>query len=86
MKSFKRKLRSVGLKKIVTRTHLSCSFIKDCFCKFAVRAIMEGLRKEELKNNIRTTIISPGAVNTELTETITDKYLKEAFDKLSRSS
>ena len=26
--------------------------------KFAVRAIMEGLRKEEQKNNIRTTIIS----------------------------
>jgi NADP-dependent 3-hydroxy acid dehydrogenase YdfG len=50
--------------------------------KFAVRAIMEGLRKEELKNNIRTTIISPGAVNTELTDTITDKYLKEAFDKI----
>jgi NADP-dependent 3-hydroxy acid dehydrogenase YdfG len=27
--------------------------------KFAVRAISEGLRKEELGNNIRTTIISP---------------------------
>lgn len=50
--------------------------------KFAVRAIMEGLRKEELKNNIRTTIISPGAVDTELTDTITDKYLKEAFKKV----
>lgn len=50
--------------------------------KFAVRAIMEGLRKEELKNNIRTTIISPGAVHTELTDTITDKYLKEAFEKV----
>ncbi|WP_428911710.1 SDR family oxidoreductase [Niallia sp. Krafla_26] len=50
--------------------------------KFAVRAIMEGLRKEEFKNNIRTTIISPGAVNTELTETITDTHLKEAFDKI----
>jgi NADP-dependent 3-hydroxy acid dehydrogenase YdfG len=50
--------------------------------KFAVRAIMEGLRKEEFKNNIRTTIISPGAVNTELTETITDTNLKVAFDKV----
>ena len=50
--------------------------------KFAVRAIMEGLRKEEFKNNIRTTIISPGAVNTELTETITDTNLKASFDKV----
>ncbi len=33
--------------------------------KFAVRAITEGLRIE-LDNNIRTTIISPGAVNSEL--------------------
>ena len=50
--------------------------------KFSVRAIMEGLRKEEFKNNIRTTIISPGAVNTELTETITDTNLKASFDKI----
>jgi NADP-dependent 3-hydroxy acid dehydrogenase YdfG len=50
--------------------------------KVAVRTIMEGLRKEEYKNNIRTTIISPGAVNTELTETITDTNLKAAFDNI----
>ncbi|MDF2911638.1 MAG: oxidoreductase, partial [Sporolactobacillus laevolacticus] len=36
-----------------------------CGTKFAVRAIMEGLRQEERENNIRTTIVSPGAVDTE---------------------
>ena len=41
--------------------------------KWAVRAISEGLRQEVKPWNIRTTIISPGAVATELTETITDQ-------------
>lgn len=51
--------------------------------KFAVRAITEGLRKEEsARNNIRTTIISPGAVATELTETITDEDLQPGVGKL----
>jgi NADP-dependent 3-hydroxy acid dehydrogenase YdfG len=40
--------------------------------KHAVRVISEGLRQEVKPHNIRTTIISPGAVATELTETITD--------------
>jgi len=34
--------------------------------KFAVRAIAEGLRKEVKAYNIRSTILSPGAVDTEL--------------------
>jgi NADP-dependent 3-hydroxy acid dehydrogenase YdfG len=50
--------------------------------KFAVRAITEGLRKEESPNNIRTTIISPGAVATELPNTITDEDLKAKFEDL----
>lgn len=50
--------------------------------KFAVRAITEGLRKEESANNIRTTIISPGAVDTELPHTITDEELKSKFKEL----
>jgi NADP-dependent 3-hydroxy acid dehydrogenase YdfG len=42
--------------------------------KFAVRAISEGLRQEiSPKSNIRTTIISPGSVKTELRDTITDE-------------
>ena len=36
--------------------------------KFAVRAITEGLRMEHKADNIRCTIISPGAVATELVE------------------
>ena len=38
--------------------------------KYAVRAIMEGLRQEEKDNGIRSTIVSPGAVKTELVNTI----------------
>jgi len=43
--------------------------------KFAVRAISEGLR-QEAGNTIRVTIISPGAVQTELAETISSAELK----------
>lgn len=46
--------------------------------KFAVQAITEGLRKEEHVNNIRTTIISPGTIATELLESISDLELKSA--------
>jgi NADP-dependent 3-hydroxy acid dehydrogenase YdfG len=42
-----------------------------CGTKFAVRAITEGLRREA-KPHVRTTIISPGAVESELANTITD--------------
>jgi len=49
--------------------------------KFAVRAISEGLRKEEAANNIRSTIISPGMVKSELTETI-DPNFKPMVDKM----
>ena len=51
--------------------------------KFAVRAISEGLR-QEAGNSIRVTIISPGAVQTELAETISSADLKKrvmAFQK-----
>ena len=41
--------------------------------KHAVRAISEGLRQEVKPYNLRTTIISPGAVATELPNTITDE-------------
>jgi NADP-dependent 3-hydroxy acid dehydrogenase YdfG len=43
--------------------------------KHAVRVISEGLRQEVKPYNIRSTIISPGAVDTELPETITDKVV-----------
>lgn len=46
--------------------------------KFAVRAIMEGLRQEQHKNNIRTTIISPGSVATELYNSIGNEDNRKA--------
>jgi len=51
--------------------------------KFAVRAITEGLRMEHKADNIRCTIISPGAVATELpegsSEEDTRKNLREFY-------
>lgn len=44
--------------------------------KFAVRAICEGLRQEVKAYNIRTTILSPGAVKTELLDHISDEAVK----------
>lgn len=56
-----------------------------CGTKFAARVIMEGLGKELANTNIRTTSISPGIVDTELTDTITDddamNMLKEGLFK-----
>ncbi|HUC50238.1 MAG TPA: SDR family oxidoreductase [Xanthobacteraceae bacterium] len=40
--------------------------------KHAVRALSEGLRQEVKPYNIRTTMISPGAVATELPDSVTD--------------
>jgi len=45
--------------------------------KHAVRALSEGLRQEVKPYNIRTTVISPGAVDTELPNTITDPETAE---------
>lgn len=45
--------------------------------KFAVNAISEALRQELMEDNIRITIIEPGAVATELTDHITDEEAKE---------
>lgn len=46
--------------------------------KFAVRALTEGLRKEASAWNVRATIISPGAVSTELLDHISDKDVQAA--------
>lgn len=45
--------------------------------KYAVRAIMDGLRQEQAENNIKTTIVSPGSTGTELFNSITDKDQKQ---------
>ena len=50
--------------------------------KFAVGAISEGLRQELLEDNIRVTIVEPGAVATELTDHITDEDAREGLGGL----
>lgn len=45
--------------------------------KHAVRALSEGLRQEVKPYNIRTTIISPGAVATELPDSISEKDISK---------
>ncbi|AVH64201.1 MULTISPECIES: SDR family oxidoreductase [unclassified Nostoc] len=52
-----------------------------CATKYAVRAISEGLRLES-NGEIRSTNISPGAVATELTSTITDKDTAAGINQL----
>ncbi len=47
--------------------------------KHAVRVISEGLRQEVKPYNIRTTIISPGAVATELPNSITEHDVAESI-------
>jgi NADP-dependent 3-hydroxy acid dehydrogenase YdfG len=45
--------------------------------KHAVRVISEGLRQEVKPYNIRTTIISPGAVDTELPNSVTEQDIAQ---------
>lgn len=47
-----------------------------CATKHAVRALSEGLRQEVKPYNIRTTVISPGAVATELLDHISDEKIQ----------
>ncbi len=49
--------------------------------KYAVRALSEGLRQEVKPYNIRTTVISPGAVATELPDSVTDPDTAERIHK-----
>jgi len=49
--------------------------------KHAVRALSEGLRQDVKPYNIRTTVISPGAVSTELPNSITDPVAAERVRK-----
>jgi NADP-dependent 3-hydroxy acid dehydrogenase YdfG len=44
-----------------------------CATKFAVRALSEGLRQEVKPYDIRTTTISPGAVESELASSISEQ-------------
>ena len=50
--------------------------------KFGVRAISEGLRMEMTPYNIRSTIISPGPVDTDLPSSVTDVATAERIRKI----
>jgi len=50
--------------------------------KHAVLALSEGLRQEVKAYNIRTTVISPGAVATELPNTVTDPAVLDRIQQL----
>lgn len=50
--------------------------------KFAVRAIMEGVRQEEKDFGIRSTIVSPGAVATELINSVDNPAIEESIQSL----
>ncbi len=52
--------------------------------KTAVRVISEGLRQEVKPYNIRTTIISPGAVESELPLSVTDPSMAKGIEELYR--
>jgi NADP-dependent 3-hydroxy acid dehydrogenase YdfG len=52
--------------------------------KHAVRVISEGLRQEVKPYNIRTTVISPGAIDTELPNSVTEPDIAEGFKKFYR--
>src|SRR6266699_2169055 len=49
--------------------------------KHAVRALSEGLRQEVKPYNIRTTVISPGVVATELPNSVSDPEASERIHK-----
>jgi len=51
-----------------------------CATKYAVRAISEGLRQEQLDGDIRVTIISPGVVESELADSISDPASRDAMN------
>jgi NADP-dependent 3-hydroxy acid dehydrogenase YdfG len=50
--------------------------------KFAVNAISEALRVELLEDNIRVTMVEPGAVETELAGHITDEEAREGMQSV----
>lgn len=54
--------------------------------KYAVRVISEGLRQEVKPYHIRTTVISPGAVSTELPNSITDPATAQSMHEFYKKN
>ncbi|RYH21297.1 MAG: SDR family NAD(P)-dependent oxidoreductase, partial [Alcaligenaceae bacterium] len=53
-----------------------------CATKFAVRAISDGLRQES--DRIRVTVVSPGVVESEQADTISDDTARETMRQFRR--
>ena len=49
-----------------------------CGTKLVGYAMSEGLRQELVKDNVRVTVIEPGAVETELPDHITDEEARQS--------
>ena len=54
--------------------------------KTAVRVISEGLRMEMVPHNVRVTVISPGAVESELADSITEPDVKKNIDAFYKAN
>jgi NADP-dependent 3-hydroxy acid dehydrogenase YdfG len=54
-----------------------------CATKYAVRAISEGLR-QEVGGDIRVTLVSPGVVESELAESISDAHTRELMKEFRK--
>lgn len=54
--------------------------------KVAVRMLSEGLRQEVKPYNIRTTVISPGAVDTELPDSATEADVREGLNSFYQAN
>jgi len=52
-----------------------------CGTKFAVHAITEGLRQECCHSGVKVTVISPGAVETELLSHTSSDEIKDGYGK-----
>ncbi len=63
----------------------SANFAVYSATKFGVVAFSEALRKEVYKDNIRVTVIEPGAVATELTSQITNQESKQQVEGIYQS-
>ncbi len=53
-----------------------------CGTKFVGYAISKALRQELVKDNVRVTVIEPGAVETELPDHITDEEARQGLSSL----
>ncbi len=56
-----------------------------CATKYAVRAISEGLR-QEVGQNIRVTLVSPGVTESELAESISDEEARQFMKEYRRNA